>query len=1761
MKKPLLSIILLLCFKIGAFAALTASGSFNFPLFAGYNQIAGMKNTGLNFNNYSLYTPLATALITNQPADQATCVAGNVNFSLLASDAVSYQWQVDQGSGFVNVLDNAQYSNSTSNTLTITGATIGMHNFLYKCIATGSSGTPATSKTVKLSVFNAPVSIDFQPFNRSICAGTVTTFQIGASNASSYQWQVDQQDGLGYIDVTEGSVYANVTTSTLTITAAATAGMNGYAYHCIAKGPCSGSVTSQPASLSVSIPPFISSSPSNATVCEGTATTFSVFSINASTFQWQVDDGTGAGFKDILNVGPYSGARTPGLTVNALASMNGYRYQCVAGNGCQPSPVTSGIASLTVNFQVVSLSSSNVSCNGGNNGVASVAVTGGSGSFSYDWSPGNPTGDGTSAASGLIAGTYNLLVTDTNTGCTTTKTVTITEPAALTISPAHTNVTCNGGNDGSATVTVTGGSGTYTYNWLPSGGTGATANGLVAGTYTVTIKDGTCEKTEIITITEQPALVVAASQTNVTCNGGSNGAASVTVTGGVSPYAYSWAPSGGTAASATGLSAGTYTVTITDFKGCTKTQSVTIIEPVALTATAAQTNITCNGNTDGTATVTVTGGTTPYVYTWSAGGSITNSASGLAPGPYTVNITDANGCTTSQSYTITQPGTLAASITQANVSCNMAADGSATVSATGGTAPYLYSWSLGAGNAATATGLTARTYTVTITDANQCSTVQSVTITQPPALTATTTQTNVSCSGTNNGSATVNVIGGTTPYTYNWSSGANTATASSLTAGNYSVTITDARGCTANKSVTISQPVSLSATISSQTNVSSPAGTDGSATINVSGGTAPYIYSWSPAGGSAATASGLASGTYTCSITDQNGCTTSISVNITEVPVLTAPPAVTKTYGDAPFVMTPPTSTSSGTFTYTSSDPQVASINGSTVTILKVGTTVITATQAASGKYSEASITTVYTIVPKNITVSLNATPLISKEYDGTTAATLASGNYSLNGLVGADALTISATARYNTSLAANGKTITVDNFVLAGAQKDNYSLTTVSATTTGNITKKDINLALNAAPAISKIYDGNTGATLIAANYILNTLVAGDDVTVTGTAAYDTKNAGTNKVVTVNNLVLSGAQKDNYNLITVSQTTTGSISPKPITATTAAVTKVYDGTIAASVNFNAFTAADGLVGTDDVHVSYSAASYSDKNVGTAKPINFTGLALSGVDKNNYSLNSLTINGAITARAITVTANAGSKIYGEADPILSYSVTNGAVAAGDSFSGALTRAAGESIGTYAINQGSLALSTNYVLSFTGANFSILKKDLIISADNKTRFFGSANPALTLNYSGFANGEDRTALSTAAAVSTLATITTALGDYPIVVSGAAAANYNITFRNGVLTVIPGTPTAINLAPSTLFENRPAGSAAGTLSSTSDDVNAIFSFSLVSGTGDTDNSLFSISGSQLTTTASLNYENKGNYSVRVRSTTQHGFLLEKVITISISDVNEIPTMDAIANQTFCYSNSPLVMTVTGVTAGPEGSKQTTAITASSSNNTLFSDLKVTGNQVSYQIAKGQSGSSTITLTVRDNGGTTNGGEDTYTRSFNITVKAPLQIAITSDKGTTIGKGETVHLTATGGMKYSWTSANGIIGGQQSDVLTTRPSETTTYTVRVTNSEGCDDVQTITIVATEDYQLVKGANIITPNGDGINDRLEIKNIDMYPKSELKIFDRAGRLIYSASNYKNDWDGTFQGSLLAEDSYYYIVDFGPGIGKKKGYVTIVRD
>lgn len=554
-------------------------------------------------------------------------------------------------------------------------------------------------------------------------------------------------------------------------------------------------------------------------------------------------------------------------------------------NGCVSAfPVTVGVNP----GGTASISSfTNVTCNGASNGTATVTMSGpATPPLTYVWSP---SGGTAATTTGRPPGTYTVTVTDAN-GCTATATQVITQPPPLTVSPTFINVSCFGGSTGTATATPAGGTGPYTFLWMPGAFTTASISSLSVGTYTVTVTDSKgCTVTGTATITQPPALSITSVPVSANC-GLANGSATVTGAGGFAPYTWSWS-NGQTGATATGLLAGTYTVTITDLNLCTTSAPVTIGTIAGPTASIiSSTNVACFGGNTGNATIGVTGGTPPFTYLWS-NGQTTPTANNLVAGIYSVTATDAFGCVASTSITITQPTVLVANAVSTNPICFGNTNGTATASAVGGTSPYSYVWtSAGSPTTSAVTGLGAGTYSVTITDALGCVQNASVTLVNPPTLSTAITTLNVSCNGACDGTATATVSSGTPPYTYLWNNptAQTTATATGLCAGSFTVTVTDSHGCPSQGVAAITQPTVLTNVLSSSGNLTCFGVCTGFAQVTAGGGTAPYTYSWSPSGGTTATASSLCAGTYTCTVTDSKGCTATAVANITQPPQLTA---------------------------------------------------------------------------------------------------------------------------------------------------------------------------------------------------------------------------------------------------------------------------------------------------------------------------------------------------------------------------------------------------------------------------------------------------------------------------------------------------------------------------------------------------------------------------------------------------------------------------------------------------------------------------------------------------------------------------------------------------------------------------------------------------------------------------------------------------------------------------------------------------------
>lgn len=373
------------------------------------------------------------------------------------------------------------------------------------------------------------------------------------------------------------------------------------------------------------------------------------------------------------------------------------------------------------------------------------------------------------------------------------------------------------------------------------------------------------------------SIVIVNSSSGCTCTG----RATAYVSKGYPPYTYSWT-NGEMGRRDTDLCPRNYGLFVYDSHGDSAGRFFAI-GPAAMTTTVRSTGAGC-ADTAGSATALTRGGTLPYTYSWAPGGGTTVTISHLSAGTYTVTVKDAGGCTVTASTTISS--SLLFGARSVNVTCNGGTNGLAFVTnINGGKSPYTYSWAPSGGSLDTAKGLSSGIYTVTVKDSAGCTGTTTVLVNQPPAMVDSVTYTGAPC-GINYGTATAIVGGGTRPYTYSWSSGATTANASNLSAGIYSVTITDRNGCTSSTSVTvgISGPIPAIAVV----NDSCYGENKGSATVtNITGGVSPYTYSWAPSGGTGNSATGLSAGTYTLTIKDAGGCSGTTLVTLRQPPAMT----------------------------------------------------------------------------------------------------------------------------------------------------------------------------------------------------------------------------------------------------------------------------------------------------------------------------------------------------------------------------------------------------------------------------------------------------------------------------------------------------------------------------------------------------------------------------------------------------------------------------------------------------------------------------------------------------------------------------------------------------------------------------------------------------------------------------------------------------------------------------------------------------------
>ena len=807
----------------------------------------------------------------------------------------SYTWTIPVGSSIAGPTDESQV------VVDFTGVAPGDYEVCVKAVnVCGESVDYCNPITIK--VVNAAASVG------DVCEGY--NIQLSASGGQSYAWSGPG----GYTSTSPNPILYDATVSdngTYTVTVTDESGCTGTAQVAVA-------ITSAP-SLNVtatdatcgnnngSVDLVVSGGlPSYTYLWNNGATTQDLSAIFSGTYTVTVTDMNGctssitaavsdievvpsiSAFTEVNCSGESTGVIDIEVTGNAPFTYmwsNGATTQDIIGLEVGNYTVTVTDAGGCIGALTQEISGPNplqmdgskidILCFGNSTGSIDVSVSGGTLPYTFDWDDIVGTDDGEDRAS-IAAGTYTVIVTDGN-DCTAQSTFIIAQPAAgIMPSVIATDVNCFGGSDGSVDLTVSGGTAPFSYLWT-DGETTQDIIGKSEGMYTVTITDASgCTNSATATV-DQPSLALSASSTqvNVSCNGGANASIDLTVVGGTTTYTFLWS-NGATTENLSGLSAGTYSVIVTDANSCTTSATATITEPDLLTASGVENPAVCFGQSNGSIELTVAGGTLDYTYEWSDM-SILEDPTGLAAGTYYVTVTDDEGCTAQANVTVTEPTDIVLNGAITNVICNGASTGAIDVSVLGGAGGNIFDWNdiVGTDDGEDRTDLTAGTYDVVLTDMNGCIKMASYTVTESSALVLSTVESNVSCNGADDGEVSLTVTGGVGPYSFLWDNVANDATTKDidgLGTGTYTVTVTDANLCTAETtSLAITEPTPVIVALTPIDNICFE-GAAGEMSSVPSGGNGPYTYAWSE-GSTTQNITGLVAGTYTVTVTDANLCT------------------------------------------------------------------------------------------------------------------------------------------------------------------------------------------------------------------------------------------------------------------------------------------------------------------------------------------------------------------------------------------------------------------------------------------------------------------------------------------------------------------------------------------------------------------------------------------------------------------------------------------------------------------------------------------------------------------------------------------------------------------------------------------------------------------------------------------------------------------------------------------------------------------------
>jgi gliding motility-associated-like protein len=1326
-----------------------------------------------------------------------------------------------------------------------------------------------------------------------------------------------------------------------------------------------------------------------------------------------------------------------------------------------------------------------------------VAGSGGTGAYTYNIDGGVFGASGTFG--GLAAGGHTVQVKDAN-GCTSNVAVTITQPTALSGSiSSQTNVLCFGSSTGSVTVAGSGGTIAYSYR-IDAGvfGASGTFNGLTAGAHTVQVRDANgCTFNVPVSIT-QPATAVSGSitsQTNVLCFGSATGSVTVAGSGGTGAYTYN-IDGGVFGASGTfsALAAGAHTVQVKDANGCTANVNVTITQPASGVSGSitSQTNVLCFGTSTGSVTVAGSNGTGPYTYNIDGGVfGASGTFSALAAGAHTVQVKDANGCTADVAVLLTEPTVLSSLISNTDVTCNGLNNGTATITASGGAAPYTYSKTPFPYQASNVfINLTKNSYTFNTKDANGCISSNNATINEPLALSIPNEikiDNNI-CFGDSLGEVRILLVaGGVAPYEYSINGGLNFYPGSifqNLPAGSYQTQVRDANGCLKNGNLNnISQPARIYINNYTQSDVTNCFGNnDGMIAIEAVGGTGAITYDLD---GLVNNPSGIFNsvngGTHIITMTDTKACSIDTTVNLTEpVEIVFSGLTITDVTGcsgDSNGTINAVASGGAGSFNY--------SFNGGAY---QVGGNFIGLT---AGSYTlsarDANLCVKDTIInisePAPVSILSQSSVNIScaSANDGSIIATAAGGTFPYTFVLNPGAVATNATGIFDLLAPGIYSVDVTDNSGCGPVSSLPLTITEPAAVIRDSVISKDISCAGSGNAEIHIYTSGGTSPY----KYSID-----DGGTYEVLSDYTGLTAGTY------HLSVMDAMSCSLNLDTLTF-----IEPIAITMVSEIKTDIIGcaGDALGEVDF----VASGGTGI----IEYSMDLLSWQATGHFSGLTAGSYTVTARDQNLCTLNSsvltITAPASITADITTTPDlnefNKGSVNIANASGgtgTLVFSITGPAGV----FS-AQTDYPGLDAGTYPVV---VKDDNNCTFEQDAVVLSVPSLDVTVTLTNST-CNGDDDGTITMVCS---NGNPPLEYSIDDSTSWLSSG---------IFTNLSPGTYNIFVRDGLNRYFQDTvqltdPLDINIFGNITPSSCSSFSGDGAIDVTVNGGSSPYTYMWVSGE----------------TTEDLNNLNAGNYHITVTDSKQ----CNNELSFDLPAVTSV-IADAGPDTTICFGATFLLN-------GQGGTFMSWSPPEGLSNPNISNPVVTIATDAQY-----------ILTVVGFN-------DCVDIDTIDIIVRPEMDLNAGND--TALVKGGEATLVAEGGPfeSYSWLPVTGLSTPDQPSTLA-HPLATTNYTITVENELGCSQSDTVQVRIAE---MLIVYDVFTPNGDTKNDYFDIEYASLYPNILVEVFTRWGEKLFSSTGYNDDqrWDGTFKGKDVPIGTYYYVIVPYNGAEALTGPLTIVR-